>query len=84
MNKQKTGLAVGSFAAVMHVGWSILVMLGLAQPFYNWALSIHAISVPVMIGPMSIGGAVLLIITAFIMGNVVGWIFATVWNWINK
>ncbi len=75
---------MGSFAAVMHVGWSILVMLGLAQPLYNWALSLHAIEVPVTIGEMSIGGAIVLVVVAFVMGNIVGWIFASVWNKVNQ
>lgn len=84
MNKQKTGLAVGSFAAVMHIVWSVLVMLGLAQPLYNWILALHAVEVPVTIGEMSIVGAIVLIVVAFVVGNIVGWIFASVWNWVNR
>jgi hypothetical protein len=84
MNKHKVGLVLGSFSAVVHLVWSILVMLGWAQPLYSWILSLHAIETPVVIGAMSIGGAIALIVTAFVVGNIVGWIFASVWNWINK
>ena len=68
----------------MHVFWSILVMLGLAQPLQNWLLSLHAIETTTVIGEMGVVDAVVLVVVAFVVGNIVGWVFASVWNWINK
>ena len=84
MNKHKVGLTLGSFFAVIHLGWSILVMLGVAQPFYNWILALHAIEAPMTISAMGIGGLVSLVAFTAVVGYVFGWVFALVWNWINK
>lgn len=84
MNKHKVGLTVGAFVGALHLGWSVLVMLGLAQPLYSWLLSLHAIEMPAIIGSMGIGGTISLVALAAIAGYVFGWFFATVWNWINK
>ena len=84
MNKHKTGLAVGAFVGVLHLGWSILVMLGVAQSIYNWISSLHAIEMPVQIGAMGLGGMVSLVVVSSIVGYGFGWLFATIWNKINK
>ena len=84
MNQHKTGLTVGAFVGVLHLGWSILVMLGLAQPLHSWILSLHAIESSSAVGMMGVGGLVSLVVVAAVAGYAFGWLFAKIWNKINK
>jgi hypothetical protein len=80
VNKTTLGLTLGSFAALVHVVWALLVATGTAQAVMNWVHKIHFLSMPTQIMPFDIGTALLLVVVAFVMGNVVGMVLATLWN----
>ncbi len=81
MNTHKTALSLGSFAAFMHLIWSILVAFGWAGPLLTFIHKVHFISEPPMtILPFSFSGAIALIFITFIVGYTIGIIFATIWN----
>jgi len=84
MNKHKVALTLGSFVALVHLVWSLLVGFGFAQPWMNWVLGLHFLNNPFQFRPFELGTAIVLIIVTGIVGYVVGWIFSTVWNWVNK
>ena len=84
MNRYRTGLVVGSFAAFVHLVWVLLVALNLAESWRNFVMKMHFLSDSSSVLPFEFGKAVGLIILAFIMGNIVGYIFATFWNKIHK
>jgi len=84
LNKNKTGLAIGIFAAACHLLWALCVLAGVAQTFINWVLPLHFISILVSISAFNITNALLLVIAAFVGGYVTGWLFAALWNWIAK
>ena len=83
MNKHKVGLTVSIFAGVAHLGWSVLVMLGLAQPLYNWVHGLHAIESSAVVGSMGVGGLITLVVSAMVVGYAAGWLFTAVWNKVN-
>ncbi len=80
LNVKRTALTLGSFAAVVHLVWAVIVATGLAQGLVNWKLGMHFLSAPYTVLPFDIGNAVLLIVLAFIGGAVAGAVLATLWN----
>ena len=80
INKNKTGLALGFFVSFMHLVWSILVVLGIAQVLLDFVLKIHMISIPITVGPFGLTKAIALIIVTFIIGYIFGWLVAFFWN----
>lgn len=80
LSVKKTALTLGSFAALLHLVWSLLVALGLAQGLLNWRLGMHFINLPLTIAQFDAMNAVLLVILAFVGGAVIGTVFATIWN----
>lgn len=81
---KKMGMFFGSLLALMHLGWAILVASGFAQVLYNWILALHMLSTPITVLAFDPIMAVELIIVTFIIGYVMGWIIALVWNWAGK
>ena len=84
LNTKKVALTLGVFVGGLHVVWSALVALGLAQGLTNFATALHFMSNPMMIGQFSFGTSALLVIVASVVGYVLGWVFASVWNVMHK
>lgn len=81
ISEKKVALLVSTFAVTAHVIWSAMVALGFAQTYVNWMLGMHFISAPtVTIGAFDIATAITLIISVAVIGYIVGWVFAFVWN----
>ncbi len=79
-----TGLALGGIFAVFHFLWAVLVAAGGAQLVIDWVFRLHFL-VPVMqIAPFSLGLAAGLVVMTFVVGYVLGWLFATIWNVVQK
>lgn len=84
LGQKKFALTLGSFAALGHLAWSILVVTGAAQGLMDWIYGLHFLNNPFRVGSFDLIKAVTLIIVAFIVGYVVGWIFAVIWNAMHK
>ena len=84
MNKNKVGLVLGLFIGLWHVAWSVLIAFGLAQPLLDFIYKIHSLNVPVTVMPFDLGHSVGLIIITFLVGYLVGYVFATIWNRVHK
>src|SRR3989344_6097565 len=70
LEKNKIGLVVGLFLAIIHAIWSILVAIipnGL-QSFLDWRFGIHFLEPVLKLTEFNFMGAILLIIIAFISG----------------
>jgi len=80
----KTGLAVGKLVGGLHVVWSILVALGWAQPLVNFSQWAHMISTPVVVKDFDLSAAVTVVIVAALIGCVIGYVFAKIWNWLYR
>ncbi len=81
---KKIAMAIGSFVALMHLFWALLVASGVAQAWVDWMLSMHMIYMPVVIGPFNAWSALSLLVMTFIAGYIMGWVFALVWNYFQK
>jgi len=80
INKNKTGLTFGFLISSMHLFWSVLVALGIAQTLLNFVLNIHMLNMPVTVMPFNLVKALGLIIVTFVVGYVFGWLMAFFWN----
>ena len=84
IHTNKFALVLGTFAAVMHLIWGIIVGLGWGQPLVNFVHSMHFMNTTIIIDQFNIGRAIGLIVLAFCVAYIVGYIFSTIWNKIYK
>ncbi len=85
LNGSKLGMTLGTFAALVHAVWALLIAIipNALQSFVNWVTRLHMVQETTVIQSFSLGNAVLLVVMAFIVANIVGRVFAAVWNWTN-
>lgn len=80
----KAALTFGLLLGGWHLVWSLLVLTGLAQPLYNFVLWMHMLSIPIAITSFTVYQAGTLIVVTFILGYLMGWVFAWLWNQMYK
>ncbi len=83
-NPNKVGLVFGALIGGWHLLWSLLVLLGWAQPlidFIFWAHMIKSIYVVKAFDPIA---ALTLLVITFISGYVFGFVGAILWNKIHQ
>lgn len=84
LNPKKTGLAVGKLFGGGHLIWAILVALGWAQALVNFSQWAHMVSVPVVVGAFDLTAAITVILVATAIGCVLGYVFAKIWNYLQR
>jgi hypothetical protein len=84
LNKHQTGLVLGTMAALGHVVWTIMVYLGVAQPYLDWILMLHSLNNPFQVLPFDLFRSLILVGATFVMGYVFGWVFANIWGRTTK
>ncbi|MDP3764440.1 MAG: hypothetical protein Q8Q95_02355 [bacterium] len=80
LNKNKTGLAVGLFMGLWHAVWSLLVSADFAQRFLDMVYGLHFLNNPHTVSAFMMVNAVKLIVFTAVMGYVIGFVFAFIWN----
>lgn len=80
----KTALVFGFFVALMHAVWMLLIFLGVAQFYLNWIFGLHLLSNPYLVLPFNFGTALMLVVFTFVVGYIMGWVFAFIWNRLHK
>jgi hypothetical protein len=83
-NNKKVGLVFGLFLALWHLVWSVMVGLGLAQPFLNFIFWLHMTANPFQVMAFNLMQAILLIAVTFGVGYIFGYAISTLWNKFNK
>lgn len=84
MSEHTAGMVVGSLFGIMHAVWTLLVASGFAQTYLNWIFGLHFLSNPFIVAPFDFGTAALLVIVTSLIGYVVGWVLAVLWNMTAK
>ena len=84
LSANKVGLTLGTLLALVHIIWAILVRLGFGDNILGGLMRLHFVSFPAAMGPFKIGTAIFLVVLTFIVGYVVGWLFAFIWNYYDK
>jgi len=83
-NPPNVGLAVGLFLGAWHALWSILVATGLAQALIDLVLWLHFIRPVFVIDPFEPLRALLLVGFTTLVGFIIGYGLALVWNAIHR
>ena len=81
LNPKKAGMIAGTFAALIHAAWSILVALGVAQGLIDFITRLHFLDSVHVVQPFNFGTAIMLVLVTFFVWYIFGWIFAKVVNW---
>lgn len=80
LNPNNIGLFVGGLTGFFHGVWSLLVMVGFAQPVLDFIFWLHFLSNPVQVSMFEFTRAIMLVVFTFALGYVVGWMGAYLWN----
>ena len=86
LNKNKVGLVLGIFVALLHAFWALLIGIAPAsvQNFLDWIFPLHFLNNVYTVTSFNFGYMLLLVIMAFVSGYVCGWVFAGISNWFSK
>jgi len=74
------GLVFGTFLAILHLLWALLVAVGAAQPVMDFFFRLHMITPPYKIAEFNLGTAAGLVLVTAISGYVAGWVAGHIWN----
>ena len=80
MNPKKVAITLGIVFAVFHTLGVLLIQKGLL----DYVSKIHLVSFQYSVQPWNWAVFAQGVVTALVGGLVVGWVFATVWNWADK
>lgn len=84
MNENKVALATALILSGLHLVWAILILFGVAQMLTDFIFWMHMLKPVWIITGFSITQTLILLATTFVMGYVIGWAFAWVWNKLHK
>lgn len=80
LDKNTTGLILGTFAGLVHLLWAVIVGFGFGQVLLDFIYSMHFLNNPFSVSSFDVVRAVMLVVVTFVVGYVGGWVFAAVWN----
>ena len=84
LNSHQAGLAFGGLLSALHLGWSLLVAFGLAQVLIDFVFQLHMIKPLYTIMPFSLTMMIGLIVMTFLSGYVMGYLLASLWNFLQS
>ena len=79
-DKNRAGFALGTFFAITHFLWIVIVALGFGEGLFSWWRGVHFIDLSFNIASFSIVSAIIGIVGAFITGYVSGWVLVWIYN----
>jgi hypothetical protein len=83
-NPHKVGLVIGALIGAWHLLWSLLVLLGWAQPILDFIFWAHMIKPVYVVKPFDPVAAVALIVITTVIGYVFGFLGAVIWNKLHR
>lgn len=84
LNANKAGLALGGLFGFLHLLWSVLIAAGWAEPLMDLVFGLHMIQPVFVVEPFSLPMAISLVVVTTLVGYLVGFAFATIWNLVEK
>jgi hypothetical protein len=83
-NPNKVGLVIGALIGGWHLVWSILVLLGGAQPIIDFIFWAHMIQPIYVIKPFNLLAAITLIVITAVTGYIFGFVGTVIWNRLHR
>jgi hypothetical protein len=83
-NPNKVGLVVGALIGGWHFVWSLLVLIGWAQPIIDFFFWAHMIWPVYYVKPFDSVAAVALIVITAVIGYILGFLGAVIWNKLHR
>ncbi len=84
LEPRKAGLPLGALVGLLHICWSLLLALGWAQPLMDWIFQLHMIAPIFQVVPFNFGLAIMLIVVTSVIGYLMGWVLAYIWNRVHR
>lgn len=84
LQPQKTALTLGILVGGFHLAWSLLVLVGLAQPLLDFIFWAHMLALPFRVTGFTLTQSLTLVLVTFGIGYLLGWLFAQVWNYLHN
>ncbi|MDD5133508.1 MAG: hypothetical protein PHD81_04740 [Candidatus Nanoarchaeia archaeon] len=86
LDANKLGLTLGIFIGGLHLIWALFILAStsLTQKFLDWIFPLHFLNNVWQVSNFNAVYALMLVILTFLSGYVMGWIFAELWNYIDK
>jgi hypothetical protein len=76
----RAGLVLGAVVGAWHLCWALLVAAGWAQMVIDFIFWMHFIKPVYVVGPFDTGIAAVLVIVTFLLGFLLAFVFALLWN----
>jgi hypothetical protein len=80
ISPNKAGVVLGAVLGLYHLSWAILIALGWAQPVIDFVLWLHMIKPFIVVETFNVGRAAGLVVVTAVIGYVLAWVFAKLWN----
>lgn len=80
LSPHKIGLLLGVFTGLWHLGWSLLVLSGVAKALLDFVLGLHFITLSYSLEPFRLVTAAELVALTAVIGYASGALIAWVWN----
>jgi len=80
----KTAGVLAGLVGGWHVLWSVLVLVGWAQPFIDFIFWIHFLRPVYVVESFQIGRCLILIAVTAAIGGITGYCFGLLWNRIHR
>lgn len=80
VSESKAGMVLGVFAVIVQSFWALIVYLGIAQPLFNWGITLHFLNLTIPVAAFSSVITLMSLIFHFVAGYLFGWFLAYLWN----
>jgi len=84
VNPNKVGLVIGALIGAWHMVWSLLVLIGWAQPILDFIFWAHMIKPVYFVKPFDPTAAVALIAITAVIGYLFGFLGAVIRNRLHR